>query len=54
VRDVENRVRVRRDDDEHQPGTVLHPSQRTVTPTQPAVRDPESGSGTGRDRESHH
>ncbi|MFL6669106.1 MAG: BON domain-containing protein [Burkholderia ambifaria] len=54
VRDVENRVRVRRDADEHQPGTVLHPSQRTVTPTQPAVRDPEPGSGTGRDRESHH
>ncbi|MET3823375.1 hypothetical protein ACVK00_005009 [Burkholderia sp. PvR073] len=51
VRDVENRVRVRRDD-EHEPGTVLHPSQRTVTPTQPAVRDPEPGSGTG--RESHH
>ncbi|RQR62784.1 BON domain-containing protein [Burkholderia sp. Bp9126] len=33
VRDVENRVRVRRDDDEH-PSTVLRPDHRTVTPTQ--------------------
>ncbi|KWF81107.1 transporter [Burkholderia diffusa] len=54
VRDVENRVRVRRDEDEHDTGMVLHPSQRTVTPTQPASRDPEPGSGGGRDRESRH
>ena len=46
VRDVENRVRVQRDG-EHDTGMVLHPSQRTVTPTQPAARDPEPGSGTG-------
>jgi len=46
VRDVENRVRVRRDG-EHDTGVVLHPSQRTVTPTQPAARDPEPGNGTG-------
>ncbi|RQZ10448.1 BON domain-containing protein [Burkholderia sp. Bp9031] len=53
VRDVENRVRVRRDG-EHDTGMVLHPSQRTVTPTQPAARDPEPGGGAGRDREPHH
>ncbi|HKT67647.1 MAG TPA: BON domain-containing protein [Burkholderia sp.] len=59
VRDVENRVRVRREG-EHDTGMVLHPSQRTVTPTQPAARDPEPGSGTtpgiptGRDREPRH
>ncbi|WP_082721540.1 BON domain-containing protein [Burkholderia latens] len=45
VRDVENRVRVRRDG-EHDTGTVLHPPQRTVTPTLPAARDPEPGSGS--------
>ncbi|WP_063552802.1 BON domain-containing protein [Burkholderia territorii] len=54
VRDVENRVRVRRDEGEHDTGMVLHPSQRTVTPTQPASRDPEPGSGGGRDREPRH
>ncbi|RQR34318.1 MULTISPECIES: BON domain-containing protein [unclassified Burkholderia] len=53
VRDVENRVRVRRDD-EHATGLVLHPEQRTVTPTQPPARDPEPGSGSGRDRKSRH
>jgi len=58
VRDVENRVRVRRDG-EHDTGMVLHPSQRTVTPTQPAARDPEPGTGTGTgaatgsDRDTH-
>ncbi|WP_269510779.1 BON domain-containing protein [Burkholderia sp. IMCC1007] len=46
VRDVENRVRVRRDG-EHDTGMVLHPAQRTVTPTQPPARDPEPGSGAG-------
>ncbi|MCR4466646.1 BON domain-containing protein [Burkholderia sp. SCN-KJ] len=50
VRDVENRVRVRRDGEQPDTGTVLHPSQRTVTPTQPAARDPEPGSGAGRER----
>ncbi|RKU00255.1 transporter [Burkholderia sp. Nafp2/4-1b] len=45
VRDVENRVRVQRDG-EHDTGMVLHPSQRTVTPTQPAARDPEPGTGS--------
>ncbi|AOI67954.1 transporter [Burkholderia territorii] len=54
VRDVENRVRVRREEGEHDTGMVLHPSQRTVTPTQPASRDPEAGSGGGRDREPRH
>ncbi|MGU7811949.1 BON domain-containing protein [Burkholderia sp. AW49-1] len=49
VRDIENRVRVQRNDDERDTGMVLHPSQRTVTPTQPAVRDPEPGSDTGRE-----
>ncbi|QTD94536.1 BON domain-containing protein [Burkholderia anthina] len=63
VRDVENRVRVRRDG-EHDTGMVLHPAQRTVTPTQPPARDPEPGSGSGsgsgsssgsdRDREPRH
>jgi hypothetical protein len=38
VRDVENRVRVRRDD-ESGTGQVLHQDQRTVTPTPPAVRE---------------
>lgn len=52
VRDVENRVRVRRDGD-HDTGAVLHPAQRTVTPTQPAVRDPEPGTPGG-ERESRH
>ncbi|MBR8244579.1 transporter [Burkholderia multivorans] len=42
VRDVENRVRVKREG-EHDSGMVLHPAQRTVTPTQPAVREPEPG-----------
>ncbi|MGS0895379.1 BON domain-containing protein [Burkholderia stagnalis] len=42
VRDVENRVRVRRDG-ERDTGMVLHPDQRTVTPTLPAARDPEPG-----------
>ncbi|MCA8022581.1 BON domain-containing protein [Burkholderia metallica] len=49
VRDVENRVRVRRDG-EHDTGMVLHPEQRTITPTQPAALDPEPGT-VGRDRE---
>ncbi|WP_322085336.1 BON domain-containing protein [Burkholderia sp. BCC1999] len=49
VRDVENRVRVHRDG-EHDTGMVLHPDQRTVTPTLPAARDPEPGT-VGRDRE---
>ncbi|MET1531845.1 BON domain-containing protein [Burkholderia sola] len=54
VRDVENRVRVRRDD-EHDTGMVLHPDQRTVTPTQPAARDPEPGTVVGgREREPRH
>ncbi|WP_175687240.1 BON domain-containing protein [Burkholderia anthina] len=65
VRDIENRVRVRRDG-EHDTGMVLHPAQRTVTPTQPPARDPEPGSGSGsgsgsspgagrdRDREPRH
>ncbi|RQR86536.1 MULTISPECIES: BON domain-containing protein [unclassified Burkholderia] len=51
VRDVENRVRVRRDGEQPDTGMVLHPSQRTVTPTQPAARDPEPGSGAGRERD---
>ncbi|KVN27168.1 hypothetical protein WT11_29190 [Burkholderia stagnalis] len=38
VRDVENRVRVQRDDDEH-PSTVLRPDHRTVTPTQNPLRE---------------
>ncbi|WP_322080836.1 BON domain-containing protein [Burkholderia sp. BCC1972] len=54
VRDVENRVRVRRDG-EHDTGTVLHPDQRTVTPTLPAARDPEPGTvGPDRERKPHH
>ncbi|QVN15529.1 BON domain-containing protein [Burkholderia sp. LAS2] len=54
VRDVENRVRVRRDD-EHDTGMVLHPDQRTVTPTQPAASDPEPGTVVGgREREPRH
>ncbi|KUY90418.1 MULTISPECIES: BON domain-containing protein [unclassified Burkholderia] len=52
VRDVENRVRVQRNNGDHDTGMVLHPSQRTVTPTQPAVREPEPGSGAGRDRDT--
>lgn len=38
VRDVENRVRVRRDN-ETSPGQVLRPDQRTVTPTPQSVRE---------------
>ena len=54
VRDVENRVRVRREG-EHDSGMVLHPNQRTVTPTQPAVLDPEPGTvGQDRERKPHH
>lgn len=61
VRDVENRVRVRRDG-EHDTGTVLRPSQRTVTPTRPNpnTREPEPESGSARrdengaDREPRH
>ncbi|HDV6330653.1 TPA: BON domain-containing protein, partial [Burkholderia cenocepacia] len=54
VQDVENRVRVRRDD-EPDAGMVLHPDQRTVTPTQPAARDPEPGTVVGgREREPRH
>ncbi|KVE09966.1 BON domain-containing protein [Burkholderia anthina] len=54
VRDVENRVRVRREG-EHDTGMVLHPHQRTVTPTQPAARDPEPGTVVGgREREPRH
>ncbi|AZQ53336.1 BON domain-containing protein [Burkholderia cenocepacia] len=54
VLDVENRVRVRREG-EHDTGTVLHPEQRTVTPTQPAARDPEPGTVVpGREREPRH
>ncbi|WP_175821515.1 BON domain-containing protein [Burkholderia sp. BCC0419] len=54
VRDVENRVRVRRDG-EHDTGMVLHPDQRTITPTQPAARDPEPGTVVpGREREPRH
>ncbi|AXF25647.1 transporter [Burkholderia pyrrocinia] len=53
VRDVENRVRVRRDG-EHDTGMVLHPDQRTVTPTEPVARDPEPGSTADRDREPRH
>ncbi|MDN7424903.1 BON domain-containing protein [Burkholderia sp. AU45388] len=54
VRDVENRVRVRRAD-EPDAGMVLHPDQRTVTPTQPAARDPEPGVvASGREREPRH
>ncbi|KWF22737.1 BON domain-containing protein [Burkholderia pseudomultivorans] len=51
VRDVDNRVRVRRED-ERDTGMVLHPAQRTVTPTQPAASDPEPGATTG--SESRH
>ncbi|HIE4198751.1 TPA: BON domain-containing protein, partial [Burkholderia cenocepacia] len=54
VQDVENRVRVRREG-EHDTGMVLHPDQRTVTPTQPAARDPEPGTVVrGREREPRH
>ncbi|WP_233622795.1 BON domain-containing protein [Burkholderia seminalis] len=54
VRDVENRVRVRREG-EHDTGMVLHPDQRTVTPTLPAARDPEPGTvGSDRERKPHH
>ncbi|MGK8206052.1 BON domain-containing protein [Burkholderia cenocepacia] len=51
VRDVDNRVRVRRED-ERDTGMVLHPAQRTVTPTQPAASDPEPGTPSG--SESRH
>ncbi|RQT03675.1 BON domain-containing protein [Burkholderia contaminans] len=55
VRDVENRVRVRRDDGEHDSRMVLHPDQRTVTPTQPAALDPEPGTvERDRERKPHH
>ncbi|MCA8281383.1 BON domain-containing protein [Burkholderia cepacia] len=54
VRDVENRVRVHRDG-EHDTGMVLHPDQRTITPTLPAARDPEPGTvEREREREPHH
>ena len=54
VRDVENRVRVHRDG-EHDTGMVLHPDQRTVTPTLPAARDPEPGTvERDRERKPHH
>ncbi|WP_260435765.1 BON domain-containing protein [Burkholderia seminalis] len=54
VRDVDNRVRVRREG-EHDTGMVLHPDQRTVTPTLPAARDPEPGAVVpGRERKPHH
>ncbi|RBB38670.1 transporter [Burkholderia reimsis] len=54
VRDVENRVRVHRDG-EHDTGMVLHPDQRTITPTLPAARDPEPGTvERDRERKPHH
>ncbi|MBN3748978.1 BON domain-containing protein [Burkholderia sp. Se-20373] len=56
VRDVENRVRVRRDEGEQADSRmVLHPDQRTVTPTQPAALDPEPGTvERDRERKPHH